>query len=459
MPDAAQDPGEQSGTATADSAPESSGLDLTPGWVRPERNGPTDGQVAGTDLAVGLEQIERARSRIEDVAVTTPMLAARELSAQTGLTVQYKCENLQRSGSFKVRGASARIAALTEAERDRGVVAASAGNHAQGVALAAARRGIRARIVMPRGVALPKLQATRSYGAEVVLHGASVDEALAEAERHAQHSGAVLLHPFDHPEIVAGQGTVGLEILEQMPEVETVVVGMGGGGLIAGVALAVKQRAAQLGRRVRVVGVQAAEAAAYVGSLEAGQVTALKSVSTIADGIAVARPGQVPFEIIRDTVDAVVTVSEDEIAGAIVHLMERAKLVVEPAGAVGAAALLSGRIQALGLDPGPTAVVLSGGNIDPMLMLKSIQSGLAVSGRYLGVRIALRDRPGELATISRIIAEAEANVVRVDHTRAGPEPAVSGVYIVIDMETRGHEHSARVLAALRAHDYRCDRLY
>ncbi|MDO5634985.1 MAG: threonine ammonia-lyase [Micrococcus sp.] len=420
---------------------------------------PGESSVPAESLPVDLAAIETAREVLGEAALNTPLLHARALGRQVGEDVYYKCENLQRAGSFKVRGAYVRMAELTEQEKARGVVAASAGNHAQGVALAAATLGINARIVMPRGVALPKLQATKDHGAEVVLHGTTVDEALAEAARYAEETGAVFIHPFDHPSIVAGQGTLGLELWEQLPHVDTVIMGIGGGGLLAGAAVAMKERARQAGREVRIIGVQAAEAAAYVGSLQAGEVTALKTVSTIADGIAVGRPGAVPFTIIRDLVDGVVTVSEDEIAGAIVHLMERSKLVVEPAGAVGVAGLLSGRVQELGFDLGTTAVVLSGGNIDPMLMLKSIQTGLATSGRYLGVRIPLRDRPGELATISEIIARAEANVVRVDHTRIGPELTLSGVYIVLDMETRGHEHSEEVIRALEASGYEPERLY
>lgn len=426
-----------------------------PRWVRPA----AEEEAAAASLPVTLQDVRAAAQTLRSTAITTPLLPARALGREVGADVFYKCENLQRAGSFKVRGAYVRMAQLTEEEKARGVVAASAGNHAQGVALAARALGIHARIVMPRGVALPKLQATRDHGAEVVLYGSTVDESLAEAERYAQQTGAVFIHPFDNPAVIAGQGTVGLEILEQLPEVDTVIMAIGGGGLLAGTAVALKEAAREAGRQIRVIGVQASEAAAYVDSLDAGDVQTLQGVSTIADGIAVGRPGAVPFAMIRSLVDAVVTVTDDEIAEAIVHLMERSKLVVEPAGAVGAAALLSGRVGALGLDLGTTAVVLSGGNIDPMLMLKSIQVGLAANGRYMGVRIPLRDRSGELATISRIIADAEANVVRVDHTRVGPEFSMGGVHITIDMETRGHEHSELVLTALREAGYRPEQLY
>ncbi|WP_248122870.1 threonine ammonia-lyase [Micrococcus lacusdianchii] len=418
-------------------------------WARPSgAAGPaTDG------LGVRLEDVERAREVLDGVAETTPLQFSRALTRDLGTPVHLKCENLQRAGSFKVRGAYVRMAQLSAEERARGVVAASAGNHAQGVALAAAKLGIHARIVMPRGVALPKLQATRDHGAEVQLFGSTVDEVLAEARHYAERTGAVFIPPFDDPAIVAGQGTVGLEIMDALPAVDTVVVGIGGGGLIAGLAVAMKERARQQGRTVRVVGVQAATAAAYPVSLAEGRVQVLESVSTIADGIAVGRPGDLPFGIVAELVDAVVTVTDDEIAAAMVHLLERSKLVVEPAGAVGVAALLSGRVADLGQELGTTVAVLSGGNIDPMLLLKSVQSGLSAAGRYMTVRIPLPDRAGELATISRIIAETDANVVRVDHTRVGPELSMGGVHITIDMETKGWEHSDAVLTSLREAGY------
>nr|WDS96149.1 L-threonine ammonia-lyase [Micrococcus sp.] len=404
-------------------------------------------------LPVSLEEIERARELLDGVIVPTPLDHSRALGRITGSTVHLKCENLQRAGSFKVRGAYVRMARLSPEERARGVVAASAGNHAQGVALAAAKLGMQARIYMPLGVALPKLQATRDHGAEVVLLGNNVDEALAAAQRYSEETGAVVIHPFDHEDIVAGQGTIGLEILEQDPEVDTIIMGIGGGGLLAGVAVAVKEMARRTGRQIRIIGVQAENAAAYPPSLAADAVVPLTHVSTIADGIAVGRPGQLPFQIIRELVDGVVTVSEDAIANALVFLLERSKMVVEPAGAVGVAALLEGKLEELGISSERTVAVLSGGNIDPMLMLKVIQSGLSAAGRFLTVRIALRDRPGELSTISRIIAETDANVTRVDHTRIGGSLGMGDVFITIDMETRGAEHSEEVLGRLRSAGY------
>ena len=397
-------------------------------------------------LPVTLDDVEAAAKLLDGVIAHTPIEQSRALGRLTGSNVYLKCENLQRAGSFKVRGAYVRMAKLSPSERARGVVAASAGNHAQGVAVAAARLGIKARIFMPLGVALPKLAATQGHGAEVVLHGHNVDEALAEAQRYSDETGAVFVHPFDNVDVVAGQGTIGLELLDQIPNLDTVLMGVGGGGLLAGVAVAIKARAKELGREVRIIGVQAENAAAYPPSLAADALVPLTKVSTIADGIAVGRPGQLPFSIIRELVDDVVTVSEDSLARALIFLLERSKMVVEPAGAVGVAALMDGKIE----NPGNTAVVLSGGNIDPMLMLKVIQRGLAAAGRYLVVRILLDDRPGSLATISRIIAESDANVTGVDHTRVGGSISMGDVAITINMETKGHEHCEQVLNNLRA---------
>lgn len=416
----------------------------------------TDQNLAPTTTAspkVTLADIEAAAKLLDGVIVKTPVDHSRALGRLTGSSVYLKCENLQRAGSFKVRGAYVRMARLSEEERARGVVAASAGNHAQGVALAASKLGIKARIYMPLGVALPKLAATKDHGAEVVLHGENVDEALAEAQCYADETGAIFIHPFDNPDVIAGQGTIGLEILEQLPEVDTIVMGVGGGGLLSGVATAVKAKAKQLGRDIKVIGVQAEHAAAYPPSLAADAVVPLERVSTIADGIAVGKPGALPFKIIRELVDDVVTVSEDGLAQALIFLMERSKMVVEPAGASGVAALLEDKLKEIGVQSKNTVVILSGGNIDPMLMLKVIQRGLSAASRYLTVKIMLHDRPGELATISRIIAEADANVTGVDHTRIGGMLSMGDVSITIDMETKGDEHSEEVLNALRSAGY------
>ncbi|RIX31404.1 threonine ammonia-lyase [Amnibacterium setariae] len=393
-------------------------------------------------VAPSIERIRDAARFLAPVAARTPMEHSRFLASITGSAVHLKCENLQRTGSYKIRGASYRLSRLSPEERARGVVAASAGNHAQGVAFAARELGIAATIFMPNGVALPKLEATRDYGARVELVGDVVDEALAAAKRYAEETGAVFIPPFDHPDVIAGQGTVGLEILEDVPEVRTIVVPIGGGGLIAGVAAAVKQ----LAPHVRIIGVQAENAAAFPTSLEAGEVRTVATRPTIADGIAVGTPGRLTFQIVRDLVDDVVTVSDDETASAMLVLLERAKLVVEPAGAVGVAAILSGRIP----DPGSTVAVLSGGNIDPLMMERVISRGLVASDRYMTLRIGLPDRPGQLAVVSSVIAEANANVVEVLHTRHGTGTQISEVQIDISVETRGKAHQAALLERLRS---------
>ena len=396
-----------------------------------------------------LADILAARERIAHVVETTPMERSRHLSEIAGQPVFLKTENLQRTGSYKIRGALNRLAQLTPEERERGVVASSAGNHAQGVALAARELGIKATIFMPNGAALPKLQATRNYGADVVLHGDTFDETNAAAKAFVESTGATFIPPFDHADVVAGQATVGLEILEQVPDVRTVIVSIGGGGLISGIAASLALAAPD--RDIRVIGVQARNAAPFPVSLAAGQVTEVALGPTIADGIAVARPGDLTFEIIRRTVDSVVTVTDDDIARALVVLLERAKLVVEPAGAAGVAALLEGGLT---LDDGPVVVVLSGGNIDPMVMERVISRGLAADRRYLKVVIPLPDRPGQLARIAEIIAGANANVVEVLHTRHGTGLQITEVAIEIHMETRGPEHAEMVLARLREQGYR-----
>jgi threonine dehydratase len=398
-----------------------------------------------TVIGPTLAEFEDARTRVARVIDVTPLQSSRSIAEKSGSPVHLKCENLQRTGSYKIRGAYNRLSRLTDEEKARGVVAASAGNHAQGVAFAARELGISATIFMPVGVALPKLQATRSYGAEVVLHGHVVGETLRAAADFAERTGAVVIHPFDHADIVAGQGTLGLEILEERPDLETVLVPIGGGGLASGLASAMKQKAALDGRTIRIVGVQASHAAPYPLSLEAGEVREVEVLPTIADGIAVGRPGELNFEIIRHYVDEVVTVTDDEIATAMLVLLERAKLVVEPAGAVGVAALLSGRVS----DTGVTVAVLSGGNIDPLMMERVISHGLVASERYLRLRVPLPDRPGQLSRVSEIVAGCNANVVEVLHTRHGTGLQISQVELELHIETRGPDHAEAVISALR----------
>ncbi|MCP2637824.1 threonine ammonia-lyase [Microbacterium sp. HD4P20] len=399
--------------------------------------------------APALSDVEDAAAALRGIIVRTPLDESQHLSELMGVPVHLKLENLQRTGSFKIRGATYRLSRLTAEERGRGVVAASAGNHAQGVAMAAKSLGIPATIFMPLGVPVPKLLATRGYGADVVLEGATVETPLRLAADFAERTGAVFIHPFDHPDIIAGQGTLGLELMDEMPDLDTVVLGIGGGGLIAGVAAAVKARAAAQGRTVRVIGVQAENSAAYPASLKAGRPLEVPTKPTIADGIAVARPGDLPFRIISDLVDEVVTVTEDDIARALLVLLERAKQVVEPAGAVGVAAILAGKIVATG----PTVSVLSGGNIDPLLLQRVVAHGLSASGRYMTLQVPLPDRPGQLARVSELLALAGANVIEVLHTRHGHGLQISEVILQLSVETRGEEHRAHVISVLEAAGY------
>lgn len=396
-----------------------------------------------------LEEIEAARVLVSAVASVTPMEDSRYLSNALGSEVFLKCENLQRTGSYKIRGAYNRIARLTPEEKTHGVVAASAGNHAQGVALAARELGIKATIFMPVGVALPKLQATRSYGADVILRGHTVDEPLRAAAEFAQSTGAILIPPFDNIDIITGQGTLGLEILDQVLDLESIIVPIGGGGLIAGIASAVKQRAALEGRTIRVIGVQVENSAPYPRSLEAGEPVEIRIKPTIADGIAVSKPGVLNFAIIRELVDEIVTVTEDDTARALLILLERAKLVVEPAGAVAVAAIVTGKVENLG----KTVAILSGGNIDPQVMERVISLGLAASDRYLKLRVKLPDRPGQLARIAELLSDANANVVEVSHARNGRGALLGEVELELSLETRGPEHVQSVLDHLREADY------
>lgn len=392
-----------------------------------------------------LQEFEDAAKRVQSVVTTTPLIESHWLTDVTGNPVFYKCENLQRTGAYKVRGAYNLLSQLTKEEQKRGVVAASAGNHAQGVALAAQQLGIKATIFMPVGASLPKYQATIGYGANVVLTGAIFDETNTAAKEFAQKTGAVFVPPFDHLDIVRGQGTVALEIFDQLPDVDNIVVCLGGGGLTAGVALAAKLKAQELGRKVKVYAVQAELAAAYPASLRAGKPVEVKTQPTIADGIAVAKPGKVPFDIIAKYVDKVVTVSEDEIAKGMLGVLERSKLVVEAGGAVGVAAVLAKKLKL----KGKTAIVLSGGNIDPLLLQRVIRHGLAASDRYTNIAVMLPDRPGQLVRTAQAVADAHANVVEVLHTRHGNGLQISEVELDLSVETRGKEHRDEVIESLK----------
>jgi threonine dehydratase len=399
-----------------------------------------------TELStVSISDIEAARELLGSVTRRTPIEGSRPLSSLVGGPVQLKCENLQRTGSFKLRGAYVRIARLSDAERALGVVAASAGNHAQGVAYAASLLGTAATVFMPEGAPIPKVEATRAYGATVEFSGLTVDAALETAKEYAASTGSTLIHPFDHADIVAGQGTVGLELLEQCPDVRTVVVSVGGGGLISGIALAMKT----VRPDVRVIGVHAKGAASFPESLRAGRPVPLESMATIADGIAVGCPGELTFELVRDYVDDVLTVSEDALARALLLTLERAKLVVEPAGVASVAAVM----EAPELFEPPVVCVLSGGNIDPVLLARVLRHGMIAAGRYLSFHVRIPDRPGELAKLLAALADSGGNVLDVEHSRTGPKLHLDEVEVAVQIETRGEEHCHYVLGRLHSAGY------
>lgn len=391
---------------------------------------------------VGIDSIRAASELLTGVAQVTPLEHSRVLSALGGSEVHLKCENLQRTGSFKIRGGYVRLHGLDAGRREAGVVAASAGNHAQGVALAASLLGMRSTVFMPQRVPLPKLAATKAYGADVRLHGAEVTETLAAAREFASQTGAEFIHPFDHPDIIAGQGTVGTEIVQQMPSVRTVVVPVGGGGLISGIATAIKEMRPE----IRVIGVQAENAAAWPVSLAAGKVLRVTPALTMADGIAIAEPGPLTFEHVSKLVDEVVTVSEESLSRALLLCLERAKLMVEPAGVAAVAGVLEHPDRLVS----PTVAVLSGGNIDPLLLLQLIRHGMSSAGRYLSLRVRLPDRPGALAGLLARLGKLEANVVDIEHTRLSGALALGEVDVEISLETRGLDHRQHVIAQLES---------
>lgn len=396
---------------------------------------------------IGPADVRAAAALLDGVITRTPAQRSRVLSELVGTDVWLKCENLQRTGSFKIRGAYTRLARLSAEEKAHGVVAASAGNHAQGVALAAQMLGIEAVVFMPEDAALPKVSATKAYGARVVHTGSSVDEALVAARAYADETGAVLVHPFDHQDIVTGQGTIGLEIAQQVPDVATVLVPVGGGGLAAGIVAALDDRPG-----VQVVGVQASHAAAYPESLLAGHPVKARELRTMADGIAIGLPGEVPFEIIASHRTAVRTVSEEDLSRAMLLVAERAKLVVEASGAAGVAALMAAPEDFA--DRGPVVVVLSGGNVDPLVLMRLIRHGLAAAGRFLHLRITIADAPGALAGVLRDIAALGANVIDVVHLRTSVDLAFDEVAIEVELETKGPDHCSDVVRRLREAGYR-----
>ena len=406
------------------------------------------------DLALKLADIQAARERIRDSVYLSPCPRSEMLSQLTGHQVHLKLENLQMTGSFKERGALNRLLLLTSEEAARGVVAASAGNHAQGVAYHATRRGIRSVIVMPLATPLVKVTATRNFGAEVILHGANYDEACAEATRRCQHDGMVFLHPFDDFAVMAGQGTIALEMLEQVPALEAVLVPIGGGGLIGGMACALKSLKPEL----RVIGVQTARLPSMLDAVQAGHPVTVDAGTTIADGIAVRRAGNVTFPVVQQYVDEIVTVDEDEIASAILLLLEREKTLAEGAGAAALAALLQGKTslsQRRGVNVG---VLVCGGNIDVTLLSRIIERGLVQDGRLILLRIHLLDKPGALAELTKLIASHRANIVNTLYNRAYYGVNLGDTVIDITMETRGREQVAELLGALTREGYRHSRV-
>ncbi len=392
---------------------------------------------------ITLSDIEEARDRVEDVVIHTPLQAQRTFSRMTGADVQLKLENTQRTGSFKIRGATNRIRTLSMDEREAGVITASAGNHAQGVALAAMHSDVDAKIVMPEFAPISKLNATRSYGAEVVLHGEDYSDAQEKAHELAEETGRTYVHAYEDKAVMAGQGTIGLELVEDCPELDTVIVPIGGGGLISGIATAVKERKPD----IRVIGVQAEGAETIADSLAKGAPVTLDTVDTIADGIATGQVGENTFPIIQEYVDEFVTVSDSQIASSIMLLLERAKTLVEGAGAVSMAAVLD---EEFDYEDGEViAPLLCGGNIDLNLLTTVLRRGLVERGRFVKLRTVVKDRPGALEDFLKIVAEEQANIYEINHERANQSIAMNATAIDVSLETRGHDHIQRLLGRLR----------
>jgi len=399
-------------------------------------------------MPVGLDQIEQCRPAVDAMAVRTPVFASRVLSERVGAVVAMKAENLQRTGSFKVRGVASKLASLGAAAHE-GIVAASAGNHAQAVAFGAAQAGVGCHVFMPRDAPVAKVNATESYGATIELGGDSVDDCLAMAAERAAQTGEILVHPFDDPAVIAGQGTLGLELVEQIPDLELAIVPLGGGGLTSGIAIALRARRPT----VRIVAVQAAVCAPFAAALGVGRPVTDGAPGSLADGIVVKRPGAITFPIVESLVDEVVTVEEDNIAEAMVLLLERAKLVVEGAGSVGVAALLSGAVKPPAPGAGTTVVVLSGGNVDTNLLALAIRRHETNEGRRLVVFARISDRPGHLARLLTVIGGVGANVIDVVHLREGYDLHVRETGVQLVVETRGPDHARRVLDAVRDAGY------
>lgn len=396
---------------------------------------------------ISLEQVQVARQQLQGVVQITPLDASQTLSDLYHGPVYLKLENLQKTGSFKLRGAFNKITNLTTDARQRGVIAASAGNHAQGVAFAAAYHRIPCTIVMPESASLAKIAATEHYGATVVLSGESYDEAYAHAKLLQAQYGYTFVHAFDDADVVAGQATVGLEILEQLPTAGAIIVPLGGGGLVTGIGAVVKQ----IRPDIQIIGVEAAAVACFRHALDTGLVETIPSAPTLADGIAVRRPGDLTFALAEQVVDEVVTVEEEEIARAMVLLLERCKVVAEGAAAAAVAAVTQRKIQG---NPSPAVVVVSGGNVDVTVLSRIIEHGLSESGRYLGLTVTLADRPGSLQHLLSIFAGLRANVLSVSHHRLGARIPIGQTEVEIDLETRDQRHIQHILQMLQQHGYR-----
>jgi len=401
--------------------------------------------------SVTLSSIQSARTRIGDAIHLSPCQLSHHLSERIGMPIYLKLENLQRTGSFKERGALNKLLTLTEEERRRGVIAASAGNHAQGVAYHSARLGVRAQIVMPQATPLVKVVSTRGFGAEVILHGANYDEACEEALRRCAEQGLTFIHPFDDPVVISGQGTIGLELLEQVPDLEAVVVPIGGGGLISGIACALKES----NPKIRVIGVEPEKLPSMLRAREAGHPITLSPEATIADGIAVRRAGDVTLPLVSRYVDEIVTVDDEEIASAILMLLEQEKTLAEGAGAAALASLLQAKTN---LKNRKTAVLVCGGNIDVTLLAKIIERGLVKDGRLLRIRVYLLDRPGALLNLTQILANERANIVETIHNRAYYGVSLSETVIDVTLETRGATHITAISHALREGGFHIERI-
>ncbi len=391
------------------------------------------------------EKVERAQHKLAGVVYQTPTVYSDAISKKTGLEVFLKLENLQKAGSFKIRGAYYKMSQLSPSQRKKGVVAASAGNHAQGVALAASLLGIQSTIVMPEGSSIAKQEATRSYGGEVVLFGADVNEALDHA-KELEKSGKIFIHPFDDEEVIAGQGTIGLEVLKDVPDVETILVPIGGGGLISGISTIVKKKRP----RIKIIGVQALHVSSALAAIKKGKIVEIRTSATLADGIALRKVGEIPFPIIQKNVEEIVTVRESEIASAILILMERKRVLAEGAGATPLAALLSRRAEMRGKR---IVLVISGGNIDFHLLDRIIEKGLSETGRIVRIEVFLRDIPGGLARLTALVARHQANILHIIHERAARDIPIGSSKVILVLETRGREHIREIRKSFEEEGY------